>query len=79
MYLRFVRLKNNEYRFAEVSFHVDHAMLAQEQPVESAGFVKIYEDEFDTEGHSMSLKMGMDGKDNKLLSELLGLPVKEYY
>jgi len=81
LYLKFVRLKNEEYRFAEVSaYNPNHKMLAQNDDIESAGFVQIDPDDgFFTEGHSMTLKMGMDGKDDALFSKLLGLPVKEDY
>ena len=78
LYLRFVRV-NGEYRFADTDgdYPLSHKFLAQEQPAETAGFVKIYPDGFYTEGYSMGLSIGPDEHDEDNLKMLFNLPIKD--
>ena len=76
-YLRYVRV-NGEYRFADVTaYGIDHTGLANGDPVESAGFVKIRPEGFYVEGYSMMLKIGPAVDDEENLSRLLNLPIQD--
>ena len=76
-YLKYVRV-SGEYRFGDAtSWNIDHTTLANEEPVESAAFVKIYPDGLYIEGHSGTLKSGPASDDEENLSRLLGIPVKD--
>ena len=78
-YLRYVRI-NGEYRFADVTaYGIDHTGLANGDPVESAGFVKIRPEGFFVEGYSTMLKIGPAADDEENLSRLLNLPIRGPY
>ena len=63
-YLKFVKI-DGVYRFSDAAatYSPGHEQLAANQPVESAGFVKIYPDGLFTEGYSSSLNIGPDEND----------------
>lgn len=75
-YFRYVRV-GDEFRFSDAATgELTHNELQGSDAASGAGFLKIYPDGMFIEGHSSTLSMGSGPGDEKLLSELLGLPIK---
>lgn len=75
-YFRYVRV-GDEFRFSDAaSGGLAHIDLQGSDTASGAGFLKTYPDGMFIEGHSSALCMGSGPGDEKLLSELLGLPIK---
>lgn len=83
MQCKFVRI-GDEYRFAdefsEVSYCPTHAAIAGDDRdrVVSAGTIKVYEDSIWIGGYSETLNSFPIDSDHDLLTQLFGLPEKEY-
>jgi len=76
-HLKYVRV-NGAYRFGDAnSFTTEHIGLANGEPVESAGFVKVSPDGLSVEGHSSQLEIGPASDDEENLSRLLNLPIQD--
>ena len=76
-HLKYVRI-NGAYRFGDAnSFTTEHIGLANGEPVESAGFVKVSPDGLLVEGHSSKLEIGPASDDEANLSRLLNLPIQD--
>ena len=75
-FLKYVRVAG-EYRFANaLTAEADHKQMANGEPVEGAGFLKVYPDGLFVEGHSVTLQVGPAADDEERLSGLLGIPVR---
>jgi hypothetical protein len=76
-YFKYVRV-GDEFRFMEgVVIGLTHSGLQGTDTASGAGWLKTYPDGMFIEGYSLTLNMGPGPGDEELLSELLGLPIKD--
>lgn len=75
-YFRYVRV-GEAFRFSDAAGGFTHIELQGSGAASGAGFLKACPDGMFVEGHSSTLSIGPGSGDEELLSELLGLPIRD--